>query len=174
MYNNKFSDGIELMNSIYVLPNEGASEGRNIWRETHLHAVLNAIKGNDWEKAIYYIAQARIWPENMGIGKPYLVDERLEDFLEMYCRKQYNNKIDDLLESNIAGFRTDHPAVSYGSSDFLSILILYGLQKSTDAKKIMQQWVKQDSTTIAVRWCKAFIEGNWEKVDELSGEAAGT
>lgn len=171
MYNNKFSDGIELMNSIYVLPNEGASEGRNIWRETHLHAVLNAIKGNDWEKAIYYIAQARIWPENMGIGKPYLVDERLEDFLEIYCRKQYNNKIDDLLESNIAAFRTDHPAVSYGSNDFLSILILYGLQKSTDAKKIMEQWVNQDSTTIAVRWCKAFIEGNWGKVDELSGEA---
>ncbi|MEJ7676153.1 MAG: hypothetical protein WKF59_26495 [Chitinophagaceae bacterium] len=42
-----------------------------------------------------YIAAARLWPESLGVGKPYSedIDERLEDWLayESYA-KQGNDK----------------------------------------------------------------------------------
>ena len=49
------------------------------------------------------------WPENLGVGKPYDPEERIEDYLLFYCYKRlgepspknYLSKIVDYTEKNI-------------------------------------------------------------------------
>ena len=48
---------------------------------------VEALKKGDARRAQREIDAARLWPENLGAGKPYPadVDERLEDFLAAQC-----------------------------------------------------------------------------------------
>ena len=69
------------MSNLKVLPNEGATEGRHLWRLANLSLALEAMDAKNLAEAEDFIAQSRIWPENLGVGKPYEVDESLEDLL---------------------------------------------------------------------------------------------
>ena len=113
------------MRSLDVLPNEGAQEGRNLWRETNLDYACALIGAKQFRKALDAIAQARLWPENMGVGKPYddLVDERVEDFLERYCLLQMHRN-GEAAASRIAA-RIETPGYKpYRAADLLSALML--------------------------------------------------
>ncbi|MBS1606282.1 MAG: DUF5107 domain-containing protein [Bacteroidetes bacterium] len=123
MHNGRYQAAIALMRTLQVLPNEGASEGRNVWRETHLYAAIDALADQDYEKAMHHIEAARTWPSNIGVGKPYDVDERLEDLLAYYCEKGQGGTGDHFVESIIA-FRYNHPHWPAGSGDLLSLIML--------------------------------------------------
>ncbi|MCP5108518.1 MAG: DUF5107 domain-containing protein, partial [bacterium] len=71
-----------------ILPYEGAREGRNLYREANLLYAVQQIKKGKHKHALKYIADARRWPENLGVGKPYDTDEGLEDYLESLCRNK--------------------------------------------------------------------------------------
>ena len=77
------------MRHLQVLPNEGATEGRGLWKEMNLLLALQNIKTQKYTEAMSNIQDARLWPENLGVGKPYPedIDERLEDYLEAVCQK---------------------------------------------------------------------------------------
>lgn len=164
MYTSKFQEGITLMNNLNVLPNEGATDGRNVWKETHLFAALKAINEINWNKAQYYLAQARRWPENMGVGKPYDVDERLENFLELYCLGQYNQFVPDGLFNTIAYYRDKYPNMPYSSNDFLTIYLLHKNNEEDKAEIILNTWLEQDSNDLAAQWSRAFMNADTEKL----------
>lgn len=52
-----FQQSIALMRSLDVLPNEGAQEGRNLWRETNLDYACALIGAKQFRKALDAIAQ---------------------------------------------------------------------------------------------------------------------
>jgi tetratricopeptide (TPR) repeat protein len=64
-----------------ALPAEGTTAGRMLYREAAVRAALGALTRNNAREAIRYARKARLWPENLGAGRPYEVDERLEDYL---------------------------------------------------------------------------------------------
>ena len=72
---------------LQVIPYEGSIEGRRLYREAHLMLAVEALRKGDARGAQREIDAARLWPENLGAGKPYPadVDERLEDFLAAQC-----------------------------------------------------------------------------------------
>ncbi len=75
-----------------VLPFEGATEGRNIYYETCIRISLDAITKMDYSKAICYAKKAKLWPKNLGVGKHYDVDERLDNYLIAYSFEKLRNK----------------------------------------------------------------------------------
>ena len=79
-------DAVRLLEGIVILPNEGSLAGRNIWREANLNCAIQMIKSGQYRAASKQIRMARLWPENLGVGKPYqaMVDERMEDLLVWY------------------------------------------------------------------------------------------
>jgi len=83
-----------LLRAINVLPNEGAVEGRLIYKECQLLLAVHCMKNQWYDKALGRIAASRLWPENLGVGKPYPedVDERLEDFLQAACLDKLGKK----------------------------------------------------------------------------------
>jgi tetratricopeptide (TPR) repeat protein len=163
MYNDRFEAGIGLMKALRVLPNEGASEGRNVWRETNLHAAIAAILKNKCDVAVGYIHAARAWPENIGVGRPYDVDERLEDFLEYYCLIEKGSSEAGGFKERIISFRDKHPEWPVGSSDLLPLLFEEGVMSR-------RQWIDRGNDNVPLRWCKAFLEGNKARLAELTEE----
>jgi hypothetical protein len=79
----RVEEGLAILERLQVLPYEGATEGRALWREAHLRLAIASLSAGDLEEAERHLAGAREWPEHLGAGKPYTadVDERLEDWL---------------------------------------------------------------------------------------------
>ena len=167
MYNGQYEEGIQLLKGLHVLPNEGASEGRNVWRETHLHAAIAALGRGEDELALTYISAARTWPENIGVGRPYDVDERLEDYLEWIGVTRLGRGEADVLEDRIVSFRGAHPDWPAGSGDLLSLIMLRDAKEMSASRA---EWLASGNGRLQIRWCNAFLDGDRETVDRLSGE----
>ena len=77
------SDALAILDTVHVLPHEGSTEGRTLYREAHLLVAIEASAAGRYDEAERQIAAAREWPERLGAGKPYPADadERLEDWL---------------------------------------------------------------------------------------------
>jgi len=168
MYTSGFKEGIALMNKLNVLPNEGASDGRNIWRETHLLAALKAIDEKNWQQALHYIDQARQWPENMGVGKPYEVDERLEDFLALYSLEKSHQSIPNSLTDSLTLYRDNFPDAPYSSNDFLSMHALQQNNQFEKAEQILINWLQHNVSDLAAQWSQAFMDGDIEKLNKIA------
>jgi hypothetical protein len=84
----QFGKADRLFSQLHVLPTEGATSGRELYRETKLMEAVDGIKNKQYKKALGFIAAARQWPENLGVGAPYLQDQdlRIEDWLTTRCR----------------------------------------------------------------------------------------
>lgn len=84
--NNQLQECLTVLRKLDVLPFEGAREGRDIYREAELLTAVDHMNRGRYEKALQAVDQARLWPENLGAGKPFEPDERLEDYLSTRCR----------------------------------------------------------------------------------------
>jgi hypothetical protein len=83
----RVADAAAMLARVNVLPYEGSTEGRLLYREAQLLLGAEAFKAGRTAEAARRVAAAREWPENLGAGKPYRedADERLEDWLEAKC-----------------------------------------------------------------------------------------
>ncbi|TMI67660.1 MAG: DUF5107 domain-containing protein, partial [Bacteroidetes bacterium] len=106
MSNNQYSEANNLLQTIQILPNEGATDGRQLYKETQLMLALDEMKKKNYKQALQYIAAARLWPENLGVGKPYDddIDERVEDWLayENYARLGNDQAAKQMLDHILA------------------------------------------------------------------------
>lgn len=85
-----------LLASLQIIPFEGATEGRVMYRESKLRQALELMKTGQHAKALLFIEAAREWPENLGAGKPYDtdIDTRLEDWMSYLCSVKVNQTIE--------------------------------------------------------------------------------
>jgi len=90
--NQKYSICIGVLRKIEMLPGEGAGESRTIWRNVNLGYARELMNAGKYRQAIGYIDQAREWPVNLGVGKPYNPDEKREDELTIECYQKMNDK----------------------------------------------------------------------------------
>ena len=72
---------LNVLKTIQVLPFEHASESRNIYERAHVAVAVSHLKKNKNEKALEVLKKSKEWPENIGVGKPYDPEERLQDYL---------------------------------------------------------------------------------------------
>lgn len=167
LHTSNFAEGITLLNEVEVLPNEGASEGRNIWREIHVFAALKEIKHRNLQQALHYINEARKWPENLGVGKPYEVDERLEAFVESLILQQNNTTVPPQLIQYITDYRRNRPDTPYSSNDFLSMYLLNLINQTHEKDTVLNNWLNYDPDDLAAQWANCFFKGDHEALEVL-------
>jgi tetratricopeptide (TPR) repeat protein len=104
MLNQKYKESIDLLAKFHIIPFEGSTDGRNLWRENWLMLAVAQMSAKQYPKALASIEQARAWPENLGVGKPYPedLDEKAENWLKTLCVAQSNHSKATPLESNDA------------------------------------------------------------------------
>lgn len=87
LLNKKYSTADAFLTKLKILPFEGATAGRQLYHEAKLMQAIEEMKNKQYKKALQFIEGAKLWPANLGVGKPYQdnIDERLEDWLSYTC-----------------------------------------------------------------------------------------
>lgn len=166
--NRQYKQGIRLMKSIQVLPNEGSLEGRNVWRETNIQYAIQCISKKKYKTALSCIQDARLWPENLGVGKPYIncCDERLEDFLELYIAQETHQET-SVIKNRLASYAfTFQPEAV---SNTFTALALSHSKLQDNANKRIERWRKYSSKK-AVRWGMAVYHGDIQLAHKIAQE----
>lgn len=88
----EYEKGILFLEKYNVLPYEGSVDGRNLYYELCIRKAFDDLRNKKYQSAVNYAMKAKLWPENLGSGKPYDTDERLEDFIIAYSLGQSHKK----------------------------------------------------------------------------------
>jgi tetratricopeptide (TPR) repeat protein len=72
---------LEFLKSFYLLPSEGAINGRKLYRTVCIYLAIDEYKKSNYRKSSYYADLAKKWPSNLGSGKPYKTDDRIENYI---------------------------------------------------------------------------------------------
>lgn len=172
--NKSYSACTSLLKKIRVLPNEGANEGRTIWRNANIGNALDHMKSKKYQKALENIALAREWPANLGVGKPYEVDERLEDFIALRCFKKLNdNRSAEKLQDKIAG-NTGQQELTLNPNDFLTAWLLKNAGNISKADHIMKELLEKNPLSKQIKWCNAVYSNDTELAKTIEREVDNT
>lgn len=90
----QYAESVNVLKRQHVLPYEGATEGHDVWRDAHLGQAGSLLKAGKYKAALQAVQDARLWPENLGVGKPYddMIDSSREDALEAEIRARMGDK----------------------------------------------------------------------------------
>lgn len=111
-------DALNFLSNYEILPYEGARAGRALYHESAILSALQAWNKKDTDSVIEYAKKAKLWPGNLGSGRPYDVDEREEDYI---LWKGYEKKKDI---SNTNRYRMKLQQYAYNPKDPADHLIL--------------------------------------------------
>jgi len=168
--NQKYSECISLLQKIKVLPNEGATDGRTLWRNANIGYALNLLKTQKYRKALESIGNARQWPENLGVGKPYTPDERLEDFIALQCYHKLNDKQSAVeMENKITG-NAVMQNLSFDENDFLTSWLLKDAGNTSEGDKIMKELLAKNPLSKSIQWCNAVYTGDLANAGNIQKE----
>ncbi|HAM09510.1 MAG TPA: DUF5107 domain-containing protein [Bacteroidales bacterium] len=83
----KYREADALLTKLNIIPVEGATGGREMYREAKLMQAVGLMEKKNYNGALKFIKQADLWPENLGVGKPYEedIDMRLENWMSYLC-----------------------------------------------------------------------------------------
>ena len=83
LLNGKYKESDAALKKLNIIPFEGATEGRELYREGKLMLAISEMQKKNYSQALKFINESKLWPANLGVGKPYDedIDTRLEDWM---------------------------------------------------------------------------------------------
>jgi predicted Zn-dependent protease len=157
--NKMYTDANALLKTIEILPNEGATGGRKLYEETQLMLALQEMKNKHFDKALEYISSARLWPENLGVGKPYAqeIDERLEDWLayEAYVKQGNEKTAKEMLDKILVSPKEKGSLVN-------RLVTAWALQKTgkrSEGEKLLTDLQEENPHDEYANWAKSAFNG---------------
>ena len=168
--NKDYSGCVKLLQKTQVLPNEGATEGRTIWRNANIGLALDLMGAHKYRKALENIEMAKQWPSNLGVGKPYSVDERLENFISLQCFKKLNDNLSvGKMQKSIIG-EAEPQYLSSDINDFLTAWLLKESGKKSEGDEIMKGLVEKNSSSKIIQWCNVIYSGDLARAKTTATE----
>jgi tetratricopeptide (TPR) repeat protein len=172
--NNQYEAANKILQTINILPNEGATDGRQLYEETQLMLALDAMQKKNYKQSLNYVEAAREWPENLGVGKPYEndVDERLEDWLayQNYL-KQKNEKAAQQMIDKIISFTNTQQKISPSANDLISAWAMQEKGDKKQGERFLQQQLEKYPNNKLLQWTINTYEG---KNSQLSEEGSAS
>jgi tetratricopeptide (TPR) repeat protein len=172
MAQQKYKTCLAFLDEFDVLPYEGATEGRAIYHETCLRLAFDALGKGGFSKAIGYAEKAKRWPANLGVGKHYDVDERLDNFVIAlaYDGLKKTNMARECYERVANHHTPDY--LSEGSKLYLQAVALNKLNRKADAQERIDVAQKKDQDNRYLKWVDAAF--NHQNGSALAEEILGT
>ena len=136
----QYAECIRVLERTAVLPYEGAWEGRDLYRQAHLLSAALSLKEKKYGAAAASVEKARLWPENLGVGKPFDVDERLENYiLAAAAEKKGDRENAGKLYASV-GADSDKFRSSWDSVHLLGAMALKKAGKADEAGRLFADW----------------------------------
>ena len=166
LYNSgKYSQCLSVLKNTTALPNEGMRFARTIYNHAHIMLAIKNIQQNKFSDALMHLEKAKLWPENLGSGKPYQPDEILTDYLEWYISEKTNN-------NNIAGLKekTDSQLKIKRSNNnpnnVIVALVLLKEGKQKEAIEFINEWANKSSGDFT-QWVYALSKKDMKKANSI-------
>ncbi|TLU92135.1 DUF5107 domain-containing protein [Dyadobacter sediminis] len=144
-----FKTCLQVLDKIRVLPQEGAREGHNLYVVANLANALAMAENKKYTDALKSLEKARLWPENLGSGKPHAPDNRLIDYLAAYCetRLGHPQKAGRYAQEIMAyTLNPDKESNRNALNNYLGIHLLQNSGKKAPAAEFLNTWkTEQDS-----------------------------
>ena len=176
--NGLYSESLNELENTVVLPHEGARYGRVTYRLAAVMEGLQYMNKREYFQAIKSIEKARLWPETLGAGRPYEIDERVEDFLEAECLLKLNKKenANELYNKIIAW--TEEQEGKNNSTDFLYLVVLKRLGRNKQAGRFLESWEQASPGDHILEWVRAMLDNNVQAArkteQKINTKAGGT
>jgi len=159
LLNKQYKATTDLLNKTTILPYEGATDGRQLYREAWLMQAVDQIRSKNYKAASASINKAKLWPEELGVGKPYdeNIDLRLENFLEALVlektkqKDQARKKYEDIAAAKRS--RWNQP------TDVITALALKKLDRSDEGEKMLKEWKEKQPNNKMAAWAYAVYNG---------------
>ncbi len=139
---------LEVLANVNVLPQEFANAGHGIFEKANLTIALDLLEKKKFKKAITYVDMSREWPENLGSGKPYEPDTRLQDYIAAHCEAQLGNgRSAENYHQQIIDFSLKHRSDTRDPANiYLATRVLDAQGKPEESEALIKDWeIKQDS-----------------------------
>jgi hypothetical protein len=172
--NKQYNTANTVLKTIQILPNEGATEGRQLYKENQLMLALDEMEKKNYKKALQYIAASKQWPENLGVGKPYAedIDERVEEWLayENYTRQGNEQAARQVLNEILAfePYKNENGNVFPSVKNLVTAWALQKTGKPDEAEKFLRHWIEKEPENNLAKWTINAYTGNYSKLpDEI-------
>ena len=163
LYNNKYEESVKILEKIRILPHEGAGYGRMAWKNANLFNALKYYSANSLKRATVYTSNAYKWPENLGVGRPFNVDERAEDFISaLILEKSGKKKEASAMFEKVAGYNSGKPS-NNRSINYLSVLALNRMGKNNEADVYFNNWMSIKGNDKIKEWARLMKENRKEE-----------
>ncbi len=156
LLNKKFKKSDAVLSKLNIIPFEGATEGHELYREGKLMQAIQEMQKKNYKKALQFVDAAKLWPQNLGSGKPYDedVDLKLEDWMS-YVIYEKTGKM-DLAKGSLQ--KIIHAPGNYPQATCLATA--WAMEKQ-DQKTEAIQWldllIQKSPGNKTLLWCKAMF-----------------
>ncbi|MEE4213545.1 MAG: DUF5107 domain-containing protein [Bacteroidales bacterium] len=163
---------VELLEQTRILPHEGSWQGREVWKRANVLASMDSYWYGRIDDAYRYIENAYRWPENLGVGKPYEVDERLLDFVKAMVLTKSGDieKARNLYTKIIDECTDDRDCVD--SYNILRVFALRELNRTRESDTYFSEWLEQVNDERVKKWALSLYEGRYEDAGEYAAKKA--
>jgi hypothetical protein len=169
--NGRYPESADRLARLRVIPYEGSVEGRRLYREAQLMLAVEAFRKGDAGGALRSIDAARLWPENLGAGKPYPenVDERLEDWLAAQClaRRGRSAESKELLQ-RVTAFE----GRERGAGTLVHALALRQAGQDAEGRRLVADWSAREPQGALAAWALRAYDGQVGPLPDGAGEDA--
>lgn len=179
MLNKQYKDADGVLSRLNIIPFEGATEGKSLYREAKLMLAIQEMQKGKFKKALDYVGQSRLWPQHLGVGKPYedQIDSRLEDWVAYLCYQKLKKQEGDALLDHIIRFT---PRIDNTVSNFIpsnALVSAWAIEK-TEGRTRAVEWLNQQIEAYprmlkTLQWSKAIFEGKDTSVPTVANKDAG-
>jgi Tfp pilus assembly protein PilF len=171
----RYSECLKVLERTTILPYEGAGEGRELHRQAWLLSAALELRKSNSRAASVAAKKARLWPENLGAGMPFDVDERLEDFIQAAAAQKAGDreKAEALYAAVCAA--TGKFQSSWDSIKLLGALAFRRTGRKDAADRLMADWRSaRGGEDPMFAWAMASYQGDEKRVAEVeAGLRAG-
>ena len=167
LLNKRYKEADALLTRLNIIPVEGATGGREMYREAKLMQAVQLMLKKNFSGALKFIKEADLWPENLGVGKPYEadIDTRLENWMSYLC-------LNGLKRSSEAKEKLDlivkfKPGIENTVRNFLpsnAVVTAWALERSgnrDEAVKWLNSQIEAFPRSRLIEWSRAvFMDDN--------------
>ena len=154
LLNRKYKESDALLTKLNIIPFEGATEGRELYREAKLMQAVEEMKKKNFKKALQFISASKIWPVNLGVGKPYDqdIDMKLEDWMSYLAYSKTGNAA----QAKAALERIINSGTNYRQASTLVTAWAMDKQgKRAEAVQWLDELVRKDPDNETLKWSQA-------------------
>jgi tetratricopeptide (TPR) repeat protein len=163
LLNNKFRESGAVLAKLNIIPFEGATDGRELYREAKLMQALEEMQKKKYSKAQQFIQEAKVWPINLGAGKPYDedIDTRLEDWMAylVYERTGKGDMAKTLLEK-LGTIKNDYPQANH----LVTALAMKKQGRGNEAIQWLEGLIKKFPGNKILLWARAELTGEGSSI----------